>query len=92
MAKLVLEGFMDVAESDLADVLSELPKHIALTREEEGCLVFRVERDRDHHLRFLVYEEFVSRTAFEAHQERVKASRWGSITANAKRNYSISEA
>ncbi len=87
--KLILEGYIDVPESDLESVKLELVTHIALTQAEEGCLVFRIEQDKENNHRFNVYEEFVSEKAFEKHQERVKTSRWGSITKNVQRNYNI---
>ncbi|WP_078118604.1 putative quinol monooxygenase [Thiosocius teredinicola] len=91
MAKVVLEGIIDVPENDLEEVLNELPKHIELTRREEGCLVFRVDRDAENSSRFRVYEEFTSRQAFEVHQDRVRASRWGRVAVNVRRNYKVSE-
>lgn len=91
MKKLVLQGFIEVPENDLDTILSELPRHIAATHREAGCLVFRVEQDRNNPLRFNVYEEFESRIAFDAHQQRVKASRWGSVAKDARRQYEIAE-
>lgn len=87
MPKIILEGYIDVPEADLDVVKSELPEHIELTRKEEGCLVFNVEADPKAANRFNVYEEFVSQEAFEAHQERVRESRWGRVTRNTRRSY-----
>lgn len=42
MSKLILEGYIVVPNSDLAQVLAELPAHIELTRNEAGCLCFEV--------------------------------------------------
>ncbi|EPR4995117.1 putative quinol monooxygenase, partial [Vibrio navarrensis] len=42
-------------------------------------------------LRFDVYEEFVDKVAFEQHQKRVKASRWGKVTVSVERHYEIFE-
>lgn len=89
MVKVILEGYIDVLESDLDSINLELVTHIELTRAEEGCLVFQVEQDKENNNRFNVYEEFVSKEAFEKHQERVKKSRWGSVTKNVQRNYNI---
>ncbi len=91
MAKIVLEGYITVPEGELAVVEQELENHINLTRAEEGCLVFRVDRDETDQCRFHVYEEFRSREAFEFHQERAQASRWGEVTGNVERYYRISE-
>lgn len=88
--KIILEGYIEVPEDELDMISSELPVHTALTRQEDGCLVFTVEQDQNNRNRFNVYEEFASQEAFENHQNRVKASRWGHITRNVRRHYSIS--
>ncbi|NET38760.1 MAG: antibiotic biosynthesis monooxygenase [Cyanothece sp. SIO1E1] len=67
-------GFIVVPESDLEIVKSELPNHIRLTREESGCISFRVTQSKSDPTRFNVAEEFKSRYAFEQHQLRVKSS------------------
>lgn len=76
-------------DEDLARVEAELPKHIELTQKEAGCLVFRVLQDPKDKNTFNVYEEFVNNDAFEVHQRRVKASRWGKITVSVKRHYQV---
>ncbi|MDY6943235.1 MAG: putative quinol monooxygenase [Pseudomonadota bacterium] len=91
MSKVTLQGYIVVSDDDLAAVQAELLKHIELTRKEEGCLVFRVTQDKENKNTFTVYEEFVNREAFESHQQRVKRSQWGEITANVERHYQISE-
>jgi autoinducer 2-degrading protein len=80
---------IEVPDADLDLVQSELPNHIALTLQEPGCLTFSVERDHEIGNRFKVYEVFASKEAFEHHQDRVKGSRWGVITKNVQRHYSI---
>ncbi|WP_338027657.1 hypothetical protein [Aeromonas cavernicola] len=39
--------------------------------------------------RFDVYEVFVDQAAFQAHQARVKSSRWGAMTGNVERYYTV---
>jgi quinol monooxygenase YgiN len=92
MPKVVLKGHIVVPETDLAPVLAELPTHIALTLEEEGCLRFEVKQHPEAGNVFSVYEEFSDRVAFEAHQQRVRASAWEKVAARAKRYYELSEA
>ena len=92
MGKVKLSGFIVVPESDLDLVLSELPNHINLTRQEAGCISFDVHQSDSEPCRFEVDEEFESREAFEQHQSRVKASYWGKVTNNVKRHYDITEA
>ncbi|MFM5384476.1 putative quinol monooxygenase [Aeromonas veronii] len=63
--------------------------HIQLTRAETGCLIFKVTQDPLNPCRFDVYEEFVDQAAFQAHQARVKSSRWRKITVNVERHYTV---
>lgn len=72
-------------------VKDELATHIELTRKEVGCLVFEVIQDKDNVHRFTVYEEFTNRTSFAAHQDRVRKSRWGKVTAAVERHYQITD-
>ena len=88
IGKVIVKGFIEVPSEDMDTVLSELPCHIALTREEEGCLIFEVNPDLTDKNRFNVYEEFRDKAAFEIHQERVKNSRWGEVSKNVLRHYS----
>lgn len=90
MTEVILQGYILVPAEDLKLVLLELPRHIELTRQEAGCIVFQVERDPEDHHRFNVYEKFSNQQAFEAHQARVKQSHWGMITKNVERHYKIS--
>ena len=91
MGKVILEGYIDVPSTDLAQVVQALPTHIALTREEPGCLVFNVEQSHNNHGVFHVYEVFENQAMFESHQARVKASAWGALTEHVKRHYTITK-
>jgi len=90
VTRIVLSGYIEVADADIDDVRRELPAHVALTRGEPGCLVFEVTPRADIPGRFDVYEEFVDRAAFEAHQERTRQSRWAAVTLNVARHYEVS--
>ncbi|CAJ1905323.1 MAG: putative quinol monooxygenase [Shewanella sp.] len=89
MKKIILKGFILVSQNDLMAVKDELDNHIQLTRAETGCLIFKVNQDPLNPCRFDVYEEFVDEAAFQAHQARVKSSRWGKITVNVERHYTV---
>ncbi len=78
-----------VPEPDVAAVKIELINHIELTRQESGCLVFKVSQDAEYSNRFNVYEEFTDRESFASHQDRVSKSKWGAITVNVERKYEI---
>lgn len=89
MDKVVLSGYILVPPEDLAAVQQELLIHKALTRAEAGCLVFEVTQNGDNPLCFDVYEEFVDAAAFNFHQQRVKASQWGTVTQAVERHYQV---
>ncbi len=91
MGKVILSGYIDIPENELEVVKTALDKHIELTRNEVGCLIFEVTQSSELSTRFTVYEEFTDKAAFESHQARVKASDWGRVTGNVKRTYSIEE-
>jgi (4S)-4-hydroxy-5-phosphonooxypentane-2,3-dione isomerase len=90
LAKIILQGFIVVPNSDLEIVKRELVTHKRLTLKEPGCLTFTVTQDEINHHKFSVYEEFVNQDAFDNHQARVKSSKWGEVTRNVERHYQIS--
>ncbi len=53
MSKLILEGHIVVSDTDLAKVMAELPAHIELTRNEEGCLSSRSPKARTPQMFFM---------------------------------------
>jgi len=89
MAKVTLQGFIIVPESDLPAVQAELPSHIALTLAEPGCISFSVTQDPGNPHRFNVSEAFVDQKAFRSHQLRVSKSFWGKVSSNVERHYTI---
>ncbi len=90
LAKVILQGFIVVPDSDLEVVKRELVIHKKLTLNETGCLTFTVIPDEVNLHKFSVYEEFVNQAAFDNHQARVKLSKWGKVTKNVERHYKIS--
>ena len=76
---------------EAAAVRRHLPEHVALTLAEAGCLRFAVEPTEDP-LVWTVSELFADRAAFEAHQARVRSSRWFEATSGIARDYVISSA
>ena len=76
---------------DLAAVLAEVDTHIALTRGEPGCMCFELSLVEGSTNIYQVFEKFDSRVSFEAHQERVKNSKWGRVTQRCVRDYSVQE-
>jgi autoinducer 2-degrading protein len=56
------------AKAGKEDEVAELARQaIRSTRAEPGCRLFMVNRSADDPRKFLLYEQFVDRAAFEAH-------------------------
>lgn len=88
---LILEGYLRCNKTDLPRLLAALAEHIALSRQEPGCVSFDVSQDAQDKLLFHVQEAFHDRKAFDAHQQRVAASHWGNVSKNAERHYQLRE-
>jgi len=89
MGKVYLDGYLAVPAERIEAVRAALPLHIALTRQEPGCLAFEVTQSPDEPTHFLVSEIFAGEDAFAAHQQRAGASDWARVTAGMTRHYSI---
>ncbi len=84
-----LNGELQVPDADIALVEQLLPQHRQRTLAEEGCLTFEVRADPQNPNRYLVRESFQNNAAFQAHQVRNQASKWGRETAHLKRKFTI---
>lgn len=89
LKKITLTGHIIAPAHQLQAVRDALVEHIALTRAEDGCIVFNVDEHATQVGRFDVYEEFVDAKTFAAHQSRVRESNWGKVSINASRHYTI---
>ncbi|HAB09528.1 MAG TPA: antibiotic biosynthesis monooxygenase [Alcanivorax sp.] len=87
----MLTGRIIVPDGDFDGVVDALSTHIDLSRQEKGCLKFEVTQSAEHNNTFIVYEIFADKAAFQRHQERVRDSVWGRISANAERHYEMGE-
>ena len=87
--RVYLDGHLDVPPARLGTVLAALPVHIALTRDEVGCLSFEVTEAVDVPGRLVVSEVFSDRAAFEHHQRRTRASDWFTVSEGIPRSYTI---
>lgn len=88
---IIVSGYISIPLAEVDAVTEALEKHKKLTRAEPGCLIFNVRPDPEDRSRFKVYEKFVSKQAFEAHQARVKSSEWAKISENVGRHYNLLE-
>lgn len=89
MSTVILKGFILVPNSQREEIQLELVNHLRLTRAELGCITFQVTADPHNPARFNVYEAFIDRAAFDAHQRRVQSSRWGELTQSVERHYEV---
>ncbi|MGB0844717.1 MAG: putative quinol monooxygenase [Alphaproteobacteria bacterium] len=89
--KIYVNGYIDVPFDKRAEVLKELPTHVALTQNEEGCLWFQIIECKDVQNRLLVSEIFKDKAAFRVHQERAVDTKWARVTKCVERNLIIKE-
>jgi len=90
LSKLILKGYIVVAEEDLAAIEAALSEHTELSKQEPGCLKFEIKQDPKNKHVFNVYEEFVDNDAFAAHKLRMKNTKWTAAAANVERHFEIS--
>lgn len=82
-----LTGTLTCAQQEAGAVRDALPEHIRLTRAEPGCLSFEVTERAPG--RFAVSEAFTDRAAFDAHQDRTRASAWWRLTGHMARDFTL---
>jgi quinol monooxygenase YgiN len=88
---VILKGYIIVSSDDLNTVKRELITHIALSKKENGCLLFEANQDTENPLKFNFYEEFLNREALSKHKHRVEMSTWLKVTINAERHFEIKD-
>lgn len=89
MTKVRLQGRLICRdEQEVTLVTTHLPRHVELTRAENGCLSFTV-APTDDPLVWRVDEVFQDAAAFRMHQNRAKDSEWGRATGAIERDYTI---
>lgn len=76
---------------DLIIVQTYLPDHIRLSRAEAGCVSFTVIQSADPMV-WLLDETYVDSAAFEAHQNRNRASVWWQMSQGLVRDFKLSDA
>jgi len=91
VTRVILKGYVIVPDDDLDAINEALPAHIVNTRAEDGCLLFNVTQDENQKNRFNVHEEFINKESFSNHQDRVKHSEWGNVSANLEKHYHINQ-
>ncbi len=86
-----LTGRLICASPEEAErVAQHLAAHVALTRDEPGCLAFSVRPTGDP-LIWQVDEVFADRAAFDAHQARTRASDWFARIGHIRREFAVTQ-
>jgi quinol monooxygenase YgiN len=91
MPRIRVTGHLLATAADTPLIERLLPEHIRLSRAEPGCLKFEVVPSATVPFAWALDEAFTDRAAFEAHQTRTRASRWGRDTAHIARDFTVSE-
>ena len=89
--KVILQGHILVPKDELTFIQAALLEHIEQTRNEPGCITFKIDQDKSDQCKFYVYEEFINSAAFEYHQRRAAQSAWGAASQNVTRHYQITQ-
>ncbi|WP_304617239.1 GNAT family N-acetyltransferase [Paracoccus sp. (in: a-proteobacteria)] len=72
--------------SQMLTALDLLPGHVAASRAEPGCLLFRIDQTDDPAI-WTLREVFADEAAFAAHRTRSAASRWGQRSRKMGRDF-----
>ena len=92
-AKRILSSGSNTCEADdLELVRTYVPDHIRLTMAEPGCVRFSIEASDEDPCKFIVSEEFIDRSAFDAHTARTRQSAWWEKTQHIPRDITVTEA
>lgn len=82
-----LIGTIIIPQNQQTQLVPLLHEHIALTRQEPGCLHFDVTQDDSSPEVFHVAELFTDEAAFSAHQANGAARAWGPASAALARDF-----
>ena len=87
---VVLTGYMDrIPREQAYNFRQLLAEHKALSLAETGCLRFEISGDFARKKWFYIVEVFEDPTAYEAHQNRTRASKWFERTIGLRRHYNV---
>ena len=91
MARIHVQGRL-ICETDAQAEIARthLPEHIRLSRAEPGNLHFDLVQSEDPMV-WTLDELFESPAAFEAHQARTRASTWGKVSGEIRRDFTVTE-
>ena len=84
-----LTGTLRCRPDEVALLQAEIPRHVALTRAEAGCLAFEIRATPDP-CSFEVAERFADEAAFAHHQSRTRTSDWWRLTHHMVRDFHVS--
>ena len=89
--KVIVRGTIRCQPDEVDALLRALADHVALSRAEPGCVQFDIVQSAHDPCCFGVTEEFIDRTAFEAHTARTRASSWWAASQHFTRDIVVTD-
>ena len=84
MSKIIIKGYMRVAECDVDVVTAALDYHRAKCLQSPGCLLFEIYPSQQDRQVFNFHYEFADNDAFEHYQTTLNRSAWQALTQGAE--------
>ncbi|MBC6411704.1 MAG: antibiotic biosynthesis monooxygenase, partial [Hyphomonadaceae bacterium] len=84
---VILAGHVTAPETDVSAILAEMQNHIDLTHAESGCIRFDLWQDQNIPARLNIIGIFENPKAAEFHRNRMKDTKWKTVTKNIMRDY-----
>ncbi|MDP5255235.1 MULTISPECIES: hypothetical protein [unclassified Vibrio] len=84
MPKVIIKGYMHVAERDVDVVTAAIDYHCAKALQHSGCLLFEIYPSKQERQMFHFHYEFVDQDAYLHYQNKLRGSAWHAITQSAK--------
>ncbi|RBW41394.1 antibiotic biosynthesis monooxygenase [Psychromonas sp. B3M02] len=91
MTELTIAANIFVKVGKLDQVKGELLKLTQATRNEQGCIQYKLHQDNDNPLHFLFYETWESRTLWQAHMHHQNIKNYKAATEGCIESVSLSE-
>ena len=89
--KLTIIARFLVKPEKLELVLSEIPKMIKATREEEGCIDYDLHQDNENPNLFLFYENWTTRELWQKHMNSDHVNAYRAATQGAIEEFTLNE-
>ncbi len=91
MATLTIIANITAKADKIDEVKAELLKLIAPTREEKGCITYKLHQDNKNPAHFLFYEQWESQELLQVHLESEHLKHFSAVTEGALADFTINE-